>query len=388
MRIAIALAVLAVLSTLVGVWDKITSKIQKAVILAFILISIAVLSQVIQLIQKKEQLDEIARQDLVIEDANILLKSNLVEVDEASGGTTDGDVAYIVDDDEAGIFVFNYSEKEATYRSKQSNPMKIVDARPCSDRVKVWSGKCDDSQPIEITKKMLEDLEGAAIYKKKLYLTTTQSNAKDGDEEPQRWLFLELSLDGKVLRATRLLRDSIRSFFKEQGIPESINEDGKLEVAQIEGLAIDGDGNVFLGLRAPLVGGKALILSSTVDQIFSDAPRFNYVVLDLRHEGEPYGVVSMEYDGEQILILANSPLRNKTLPPVVWAWDLKNPESTPVVYTGDVLTVFDAPGSRPAKPEVLLLSRKDRIHFFFDAEGTGGQVSLHRNGTELLRSGS
>lgn len=396
MLIALVLATLAVLSTLVGVWDKLTSKVRRTIVLGLVLLTIAVISQIVQVAQKKEQLNEIARQKQVIEDSNVLLKSNLVEVDEASGGATDKNVAYVVDDDEAGIFVFDYLEAEDKYKYQKPKPMKLIDARPCSERIKLWGKECDDSKPVELTKKLIEDLEGAAIFNGKLYLTTTQSNSKSGDEEPQRWLFLEVSLDGKVIRATRKLRDAIRVLFRngipgvtEKSIGESVNEGGKLEVMQIEGLAIDRTGQVFLGFRTPLVDKKALVLRANVDQIFNDAPEFQGFVLDLEHDGENYGIVSMEYDphSNQILVLGNSPLRTKTLATVVWTWEVGDSKNVqhPVAFKGNLFTVFDAPGSRPAKPEVILLPRENRIHLFFDAEGTGGQLSFMRNGTDLLR---
>lgn len=47
MTLAVLLAILAVFSSLVGVWDKLTSKVPRLVILAVFLISLTAPSQVI-----------------------------------------------------------------------------------------------------------------------------------------------------------------------------------------------------------------------------------------------------------------------------------------------------------------------------------------------------
>jgi hypothetical protein len=397
MTLAVLLAILAVLSTLFGAWDKLTSRVRRLVFLAVVLIAIASISQVVQVIQKKEQLDTIAEQQQVIEDRNLFLTSNLGEIDEASGGASLGNVAYLVDDEEPSIFVFEYKESESKYYNSRlgSIPIPIVDNRPCNKRD--WGKECTEGKPTKLNKRMIEDLEGAAVYNGKLYLTTSQSNAQDGTEERQRWLFLEVTLNGEIIRATRKLRDAIRETFK-KGLPitegrkieESINEDKGLEVMQVEGLAIDENGLAYLGFRNPLVNNKALILRAHIDQLFSDNPQFESFVFDLERDGKNYGIVSLEYDfqNKQLLILGNSPFRDKTFPFVVWKLNVSSLDSKkvsrPESYKGDSF-IFDAPGTRPTKPEVLLIPKPDHLHLFFDAVGTGGQLSFLRNDTELRR---
>lgn len=397
MLTAIVIATFTVLSALGGVWDQITNEARKKRVIGWSLVIFALIMQGVSVLQKKGQLNEIDRQEQVIEDANVLLKSNLKEVDEASGGDTYNNVAYLVDDEEAGIFTFEYLEAEDKYKILKTVP--IADARPCNERMKIWEKECDDSKPVELTKKLIEDLEGAAIHDGKLYLTTAHSNSQEGEREPQRCLFLEVSLDGKVIRATRKLRDAIDQLFKknlsgvtEKAIEELVNKETKTEKMQIEGLAIDSTtGQVYLGFRSPLVDRRALVLRTNLDQIFSDSPQFQGFVLDLEHGGDNYGIVSMEYDpdSEAILVLGNSETRTETLPTVVWTWKVGDPTNVqhPVAFNGDLFTVFKAPGSRPAKPEVILLPRANRIHLFFDAQGTGGQLSLTRSGTDLRRMG-
>lgn len=403
MMLAVALAILAVLSTLVGAWDKLTSRVRGMVILAIVLIAIAAISQIVQLIEKKSQLNVIAEQERIIEDRNVFINSNIGEIDEASGGASQGDVAYLVDDEEPSIFVFGYNQLESKYFNQRlpREPMPIVDIRPCIERDwKKPTGEpieCTEDEPKKLNKDMIEDLEGAAMYNGKLYVTTSHSNSQGGKEQPQRSLFLELNLNGEIIRATRKLRKAIVDTF-EHGLPitegrrveESKNDDGKVEVMQIEGLAIDENGRAYLGFKNPLVDKRALILRADIEQLFSPNPQFESFVLDLVSEGKNYGILSLEYDSQkkQLLILGNSPLRLDTLPFVVWKLNVNSLDPKIVAradpYRGESF-ILRAPGTRPTKPEVLLIPRPDRLHLFFDAVGTGGQLSFLRSDTDLIR---
>ena len=398
MVIAVILAVLAVLSTVVGVWEKLTSKIRNALIFATILVAIAAASQIVQVIQKKQQLDTIEEQRRIIEDANLLNNSNLIEIDEASGGATRGNLAYIVDDEEPNIFVYAYSESEYQYEPYISKPLDIIDDRPCKERLN-WREACKEGSPTTLNKKMISDLEGAAIDRDgNLYLTTSHSNKTNGDPDPARALFLKTSLDGHILNATRKLKEIIRELFRNRlggraknPVPEDLNKARQLEIMQIEGLAIDNENRLYLGFRAPLVDDQyALVLRTSADQIFRDNPQFESFLLLLRgSDGSKYGIVSLEYDAQnnQIIILGNDPKHYSGVPPVIWSWNVKDPNiiQATEVFNGEIFSLKPAPGSRPAKPEVLLIPKTDRIHLFFDAEGTGGQLDLIREGMKLKR---
>lgn len=413
MIIAVILAVLAVLSTVVGVWDKLTSKISKALILATILIAIAAGSQIIQVIQKKQQLGTIEEQQRIIEDANLLNNSNLIEIDEASGGATRGNLAYLVDDSEPKIFVYRYGSKYE-YEHYMAKPLDIIDYRSCNER-RVWGGVCKEGTSTTLDRKMINDLEGAAIDRDgNLYLTTSHSYPKDAytkDKDPQepdpaRSVFLETSLEGHVLNATKKLWGIIRELFRNKlggiaktAVPEYVNEGGKLEIMQIEGLAIDTKNRIYLGFRTPLVDDQfALVLRTRADQIFTDNPEFESFLLNLTGpDGSKYGIVSLEYDAQnnRIIILGNSPEHlgkspehSATLPPVIWSWEVSddpNKIQRTEIFNGEIFSLKPTPGSRPAKPEVLLIPEPDRFHLFFDAQGTGGQLDLIREGMNVRR---
>ena len=395
MLVTAGLAILAVVTTVIGVWDKIRSGIRSTIIVASLLVAASLVTPVILVAQKREQQDTIDAQEKIIKDRKTLMASGLSDVDEASGGAVVGNEAYIVDDDVPSIFVLKYSEAEGKYQPKTLKPERIIDARPCNERLD-WDRDCNDAKPTVLTRKLIEDFEGAATYNNKLYLITshsipnsqTESSPDAQDDERKRSLFLEVSLKGEVLRATRKLKPAILDLLR-SGV-HKVSLSNKLEEVQIEGLTIDKHGMAYLGFRSPLVKNCALVLRASVEQLFTDKPNFEAFVLNLAN-GEPYGITSLDYDPklDQILVLGNSPDRENTFTPVVWSWtvgdDARLVQPT-TRYNGEIFSVFEATGARPLKPEVILQPKENRIHLFFDAEGLGGQVALLRKDGGLFRS--
>jgi len=362
------------------------------------LIFIAAASQTAQIIQKKQELAKIAEQQRLIEDGNVLNNSNLLEIDEASGGATKGNLAYIVVDELPNIFVYEYSESENQYKPHLAKPLDLIDDRPCRDRLN-WGVPCKEGSPTKLTKEMIDDLEGAAIDRDgNLYITTSHSYEKNGKPDPARAVLLKTTLDGHVLNGTQKLQHVIRELFKNSlggiarnPVTEYLNESHKNEIMQIEGLAIDKDNKIYFGFRAPLVDEQyALVIRTSTDEVFKDNPQFDSFLLDLRRpDGSKYGITSLDYDAQnnRIMILGNQPQHFSGGPPVIWSWEVKDPKfvQSLEVFNGEIFTLKPAPGSRPAKPEVLLMPKPDRIQLLFDAEGTGGQLALIREGMNVKR---
>jgi hypothetical protein len=178
--------------------------------------------------KKNEQIDRLTQTDIV----------------EASGGTTDANsTAYVVDDELPLVFVHSLSENGALYKEKGSIELR--------NRRGVSVSLSDDKRD------RVDDLEGAAWHKSKLghtrlFLVTSHSADKDGEEKPARRKLLEVSLDtthrGTILRH-RDLRPLIESEFHaphgDTGgriTAVTLSEKRKNQVMQIEGLAIDEDG--------------------------------------------------------------------------------------------------------------------------------------------------
>jgi hypothetical protein len=238
---------------------------------------------------------------------------------------------------------------------------------------------------------MIDDLEGAAIYDGKLYLTTSQT-ADEGNLQSKQ-LFLEVSLNGEVLNSTKKLRGEILKTFKNGLLDKTepdpnkktVNiEDDKIEV---EGLAIK-DGVAYFGFKTPLVNNKAIVLSAPVGELFTEGPiKFESYLLDLNYGLFNNGIVSLEYEVEcqQILVLGNNPKREEKFPVAVWKW---YPErgSNVEIFNSDYIFDYETMGvTRPPKPEVLLIPKSDRLHLLFDAKNTGGQLALVRSGNTLTR---
>jgi len=311
-----------------------------------------------------------------IERLELFTHSNLQQIDEASGGTIDSQrgVAYVVDDDEAEVFIFKFNEVHGKYEK--------------NGRFQLWS----NTTTTPFTNDTLEDLEGAAFYHNKLYLVTGHSNKHSGGERPKRQMFLEISLEeeekGHVLRSQNL-RESILETF-DQPIPGRgstplvgtyINEEERREVMNIEGLAIDPQGRAYFGFRNPLVDGNfALVLRANIQRIFEGNHEYEVILLTLEHKGKSYGITAMEIDqnGTQILILGNSRSRHKFFSPALWRWPIGDNEGVQQVYLSKA-DVFQPPENFKAKPEVLLVPQADRIGMFADADGYGGQLTLKRS---------
>src|SRR5262245_46750050 len=144
--------ILAVIAAIVAVWDKLTGGVKKAMILGSLTVLVALVTQSMQVFQRLSQETELAERTREVDDANVLLKSSLLAIDEASGGAIDPQtkIAYIVDDDETRLFSLRYDETARSYIPLQNNGMRIEDRRPCAERA-IWdrTGRlpCDETKP-------------------------------------------------------------------------------------------------------------------------------------------------------------------------------------------------------------------------------------------------
>lgn len=325
-----------------------------------------------------------------------LLDVPLGEIDEASGATLVGDRAYVVDDDDRRLFALEYDPRRDAYN--------LV------DRVIVWNPR--DSDPVWERTLDVDDLEGAASRDGFLYVTTSFSNRRDGTEYANRQWLLELLLhdDGtaEVRRSVnlrpvleRILRDEVGTATQGSPLADRAwrSRQEILEVMNVEGLAIDDAGNVYLGFRSPMVAGEyALALRSHLDRIFERPDSFELFALDLRVGGDlRNAIVGMEYDPVtgMVLVLSNSQYREEYHTPVLWIWDAKRADSEriarphPCHHFGGI----EAPTMLlPGKPEALLVpplersrwlgrpARDGRIHLFYDVDdGRGLQRSFRRS---------
>lgn len=327
------------------------------------------------------------------------------DVPGASGGVVVDGFAYLVDDDKPVLFKAKFND--AKY-SSDTTEIKLYD-KEFTDN--------DRQEDHLLTKKEVDDLEGAAYFKGKIYLITSHSDNRLGYVKEERQRFLEVELKkvktkddaeleiGVVTRWANLRPAIMQVLFPTQG--EAIAEPfvdtvelnakkGIKTVMEIEGLAIDESGNVYLGFRGPQKrdDSHALLLRTNLKQIFTDGedwtpkkkegarkPFPKFEVCDVFLGGsrdDPYGIVDLVYYDNSLLILTNSALKfiptSKTpLAPGLWQWPIKDIRTNPASLRSK--SFFSPPSKILAKPEVLLPPNKvapNKIFMFLDAEGFGG----------------
>src|SRR5881394_713593 len=183
--------------------------------------------QTYQTLKTKKVIEETKQQ---VED---LREANSKLFNEASGGTIVNDLAYVVDDEKPDVFVF-----------RLDGEYQLIERMPLKENGTVLTGD------------KVDDLEAIASADGKLYLITSHSNTKKtGEPKRARQKLLEVSLApgsrGEVSNKADNLRDVVWKSLK--GLADSyLNEEHQDEGMQIEGFAIDKEGNAYIGLRAPL----------------------------------------------------------------------------------------------------------------------------------------
>lgn len=317
--------------------------------------------------------------------ANLRLDS-IERTDEASGGTVLGDQAYVVDDEEPDVFVFEMAEQGLKLKEtiRLTNLEALARAFPCEIESKKSPTKTDCLSKNPEAKDLVTDFEGAASSGDYLYLSTSMGLTKNLKVDSRRHWFLEVEAMGRSrgrINRAAALSGAIREFLTQSGVPN-------IEQLQVEGLAVlprePGKGaRAFLGLRAPVAAdGTAIVIESDIESILSKSPAFRLHRLKLTFETERgfenHSIVSMEADESQkrILLLSNLPAGNENSVPLIWSWvpgEVSEPELS--VVRGPSAVPFKLSQNKGRRLEVLMPFR-DRVHLLLDADGWGGQKSI------------
>ena len=172
------------------------------------------------------------------------------------------------------------------------------------------------------------DLEGSALGKdREVFLITSHSTNKKGKRKKKREILVRLVFkDGKI---------SEKSHYSDLFLPMKevleYEPGGATAASQdlnIEGFSFDSaKKRLLIGLRSPLVEGKAIILIlENPYTLFSHGqpPKFQQKKLYLDIGGG--GIRSITYDsGRKVYLIANEiPNKKGKLRPALWAWDGKS----------------------------------------------------------------
>jgi hypothetical protein len=336
------------------------------------------------------------------------------EVDEASGATSLGERVFVVDDEARGLYEFKYEGgskrvvHEHTYKLQASKNVSEPGASREHLAKTLRESEADVNLEEDPKKKVIkliegvDDLEGAAAYDNKLYLISSHSWNKRNERNESRELFLEIGLPQKKAETACVERAANLTFCIKNAL-KGYRDARKLTVDEgqpnVEGLAIDTEGKVYIGLRNPMVieGGQtyAVILEARVESLFSGDPQARAVLLKLDDSGRKYGIVSLEYDklSDKVVILGNSsqsPNHDTTvpnrdtdgrgkeafLPSKLWVWDPKKDGAEPVKVKDWSLSL---PKEFDAKAEAIALPERIGYGFLFlDAIGYGGKRVVSR----------
>jgi hypothetical protein len=298
------------------------------------------------------------------------------EIDEASGGTFLGDYAYLVDDEVKKIFRFKW--KEGSKKMDLLKKIPLLGNKPTPTPKLVYPEEADD-------------FEGIASYSDHLYLITSHSREKGGFA-PERQFFLEVGGpfdEVAKISAYRDLKSLLETYLTDQ--KNAIGGELSCEIIdmEIEGLAIDGEGCVYIGFRKPQLEFDnqkySIVIQSPVSSLLDPNadPLFELFILDFkprpRGPEEGRGIVSLEWDHQtkSILILTNNPEKEVyTDPTTLWKWD---PNSQMQHQEPTKIKELCLPEIFRAKGEALVAPPDSRDLFvFIDSEGYGGQRKFNR----------
>jgi hypothetical protein len=352
--ISILLAILAIVSGLVAAGSDLSAKNQRKRRIAWTSLSILFLSTSLQTARE-------IKSKHTIDLAQEFQREELVEVDEASGAVELGGHVYVVDDD-SNLYEFNVYHKDITYQ----RPVPLV---PCAGAVNLPPLRDDGT--IDVT-----ELEAAAQYNGKLLLLSSHSPNEEGTHKPKRELLLELVFSNPkqpcVGRATTLnpLVTSLPAYAQSLGGRLAGGESN----VNFEGLAVDPDGKMVIGLRSPILNLQnqpyALVLATTVTDAFAPLKNASPRALRLGSANEELGITDMAYDKRQraFVVIGNATMKASVVKPRSWLWtdsgeNIQKPLPTSWTYS--------LPDSVSAKPEALALVANGAF-VFLDAPRFGG----------------
>lgn len=210
-----------------------------------------------------------------------------------------------------------------------------------------------------------EDLEGAAAFGDRIFWVTSHSLTKKGKDKPERKQLVETSITGGTLVVGERFRDLQARITALLEVPK-----WPLEVSlNIEGMAASPEGDLLIGLRAPLNGKKAAVAvipnPLARPRPGAAAPRLSWLDLDMR------GVRSIERvgTGARAYLIVAGPTGEGDPDWALFWWDGANAtEPGPAIVFEDRLPASPGLISRDIVPEAAIRWEDGTIEIFGDNE--------------------
>lgn len=374
MTTSLMLLVLSLVAGVVAAWEKLTAPEYRKRILGWLTIFFLLCSLGLQGYRENSTRTE-------LEGVQTFIDLEERRIDEASGAASLNGRIFVVDDEDPKVYQYSDTKGETRDKATFFEEYRIRSSQEMQSAIKP---KIIDQ---------VDDLEAAATYKNKLYLVTSHSLNKKRERKDSRELILEIErfesagLSGEAVayvgRAATLVPSLEHALQEVQSQRQGslIENEDRLN---IEGLAIDANGNAYIGLRNPLlkIGNQeyAIVLRMTIESIFSESPKAKVFALRLEDSGKDYGITSLEYDQktQAVLVLGNSPQKEGKegfFPPKLWIWHPNDHHTqTPNSVRNWSLKI---PEKFHAKPEALVLGVEQGF-IFIDARGHGGRRVFDR----------
>lgn len=233
------------------------------------------------------------------------------------------------------------------------------------------------------------NMEGAANDGRFFYVVTSRGRALTAGQTDPSFLVARFPVDagnsagshGTIgnIEISNRIRTALGTGIPVPGLPVVPRQRIDRSNAEIQGIAIRErqarpapERVMHLGLRAPVLGGKAFIVSVPVDEVFATAGALDPTVTALAL-GDGVGIRDLAAVSDGLLILAG-PGPNATDRPLLFHWNDASGELK-------LLGVFAAPDNRNGEALVVLQEDAEFIRFLvmFDGLSNGGPTEFFVN---------
>ena len=234
----------------------------------------------------------------------------------------------------------------------------------------------------------VQDFEGLAADGDKVYLLGSHQAHRSQSRRSDREFLIKAQWDEGELKFKAQYNDllsDIVNVLSDQGVAVSITNTQVTPIINIEGMAVS-NGNLFLGIREPLLNGNAIVLKADEADLFSGNPQFKVSSLPLGGAG----IRGLHWDevNDRLLVLSGGKDDVGDIDPDIVAgiWTLSAGADSELVYTFTAVELGGPAGEKRAKPEAISALPDGRIAVYMDGEGAAGNRVLYLDSIPGLQS--